>query len=99
MLATRPGAFFLGDWSIRAGVVGGSNRNAPVVGSSTGETTETGDPVWAFAAPPAEKTIPLTEDGADVVLRISLEAAPGCYLTFGNCPPVPALLIDDVRVE
>jgi len=82
-----------GGSDVEAGVIGGSERVGPTEALSTTPVTSTNDSVWMYAGPTQVLTLPLTESGADVVIRF---APPACQ---GFCPPARALLIDDLRVE
>ena len=82
-----------GDPDVEVGVIGGSERVQPSQALPSTPSTNTNDGMWMYAGPTQEVTLPLTESGADVAIRI---APPWCQ---GFCPPLRALLIDDLRVE
>jgi hypothetical protein len=77
---------------VQVAVVGGSTRVAPSSGAGTG-TIATGDPKWAYAGEPQQVSLPLSESGSDVVVRIQPA------FCAGFCPIGQAVLIDDLRVE
>ena len=83
----------VGDSDVEAGVVGGSVRVRPSQALPATPSTSTGDSMWMYAGPTQDVTLPLTESGTDVAVRI---APPGCQ---GFCPPSRSVLIDDLRVE
>ncbi|HKO50815.1 MAG TPA: hypothetical protein VJV79_24010 [Polyangiaceae bacterium] len=78
---------------VQAGVIGGSLRVQATQGLPAEPSIGTNDSTWMHASPTQEVTLPLTESGADVAIRF---APPVCR---GLCPPLRALLIDDLRVE
>jgi len=78
---------------VAAGVIGGSVRVLPTQALPTTPSTNTNDSRWTYAGPTQDVTLPLTESGADVAIRF---APPACQ---GLCPPLRALLIDDLRIE
>jgi hypothetical protein len=90
-LTTTSGVAFGSD--VQAGVIGGSERVGLSQALPTTPSTSTGDSMWMYAGPMQEITLPLTESGADVVIRV---APPTCQ---GLCPPARALWLDDLRVE
>jgi len=76
-----------------AGVIGGKMRVRPAQPLVNTPSTTTSDGLWKYAGPKQDVTLPLTESGTDVAIRIAM---PVCR---GFCPPTQALLIDDLRVE
>ncbi|HYP77913.1 MAG TPA: hypothetical protein VER12_18205 [Polyangiaceae bacterium] len=81
------------DSGVVAGVIGGSMRVALTEAPPSTPTTATNDSNWMYAGPTQAVTLPLTEAGTDVVIRF---APPACQ---GFCPPLRALLVDELRVE
>ncbi|MEI9941037.1 MAG: hypothetical protein WDO69_27785 [Pseudomonadota bacterium] len=92
ILMSTSGVGFGGS-DVQAGVIGGSERVGPTQALPTTPSTSTNDSLWMYAGPTQELILPLTESGADVVIRF---APPACQ---GLCPPARALLIDELRVE
>jgi hypothetical protein len=90
-----PPSFFEGP-PVELGVIGGVDRPNQV-SSSAGDSVAIGDPTWAYAGPLQDVTVPLRETGSDIVLRILPRTPDSC--SVGLCPPPPAVLIDDLRVE
>jgi len=78
---------------VQAGVIGGSVRVGLNEALPPTPSTTTNDSSWMYAGPTQAVTLPLTEAGTDVVIRF---APPACQ---GFCPPVRAMLVDDLRVE
>lgn len=76
-----------------AGVIGGSMRVRPAQSLVNTPSTTTSDGLWKYVGPKQDVTLPLTESGTDVAIRIAM---PVCR---GICPTTQALLIDDLRVE
>jgi hypothetical protein len=83
----------VGDSDVVAGVIGGTVRVRSSQALPAMPATSTSDSMWQYAGPTQDVTLPLTESGADVAVRV---APPGCQ---GFCPPSHAVLIDDLRVE
>jgi hypothetical protein len=92
VLTTVSGAT-VGGPDVEAGVIGGSLRVRPTQALPSTPTTSTNDSKWLYAGPAQEITLPLTESGTDVAIRVT---SLGC---MGICPPAGAFLIDDLRVE
>jgi len=92
-LTSMSGPAFFAAADLEAGVIGGSERVGLTEALPTTPSTTTNDSAWRYAGPTQEISLPLTESGADVVIRF---APPACQ---GLCPPARALLIDELRVE
>jgi len=84
---------YVPDPPIEAGVIGGSVHVAAMADQVI-PRTPTEDARWSYTAPPQELTLPISESGGDIVLRI---AVPDC--SDDLCLITEALLVDDLRVE
>ena len=79
--------------AIDVGVIGGTER-ATLRWSSSLPLTPTTHPNWLNAGPATQASATLSDTGSDVVVRLS--PADACQ---GPCPPVGALILDDLKLE